>query len=68
MKSVLFDTNVVLDVALRRKEHFETAQKLFSLIDTGEITAYITATTITDIYYVSRKHLGRDKAIEFMQT
>jgi len=66
MKSVLFDTNIILDVALKRQEHFDAAQKLFGFIDSKQIIAYITATTITDIYYISKKDLGRDKAFELI--
>ena len=53
MRKVLFDTNIILDIALERKPFFDDALKLFELIDEGKITASITATTITDIYYIS---------------
>lgn len=33
MKSVVFDTNIILDIALKRKEYFSKASRLFELID-----------------------------------
>lgn len=66
MIKVLFDTNVILDIALERDPFFEEAVKLFELIDIREITAFITATTITDIYYISKKIKGHKASIEFI--
>lgn len=50
MIKVLFDTNIILDIALRRSLFFEDALMLFSLIDQKVIVGSVTATTITDIY------------------
>ena len=47
MKQVLFDTNIILDIALRRVPYFDNAQKLFALIDKGVIIGYVTASSIT---------------------
>lgn len=58
MTKVLFDTNIILDVALKRHPFFEDALELFRLIDRKDIVGYVTATTITDIYYISRKEKG----------
>ena len=38
MEKVLFDTNVILDIALKRLPHFEFAVELFSLIDKKKIS------------------------------
>jgi predicted nucleic acid-binding protein len=61
---VLIDTNVVLDVILERKPFVETAIALFALIETGKIQGYISATTITNIFYIVRKLKGREVALE----
>ncbi|MFW5983470.1 MAG: type II toxin-antitoxin system VapC family toxin [bacterium] len=67
MKKVLFDTNIILDIALKRESFFEDAQKLFILIDEEKITGNITATTITDIYYIAKKEKGHNEAINFIK-
>lgn len=66
MEKVLFDTNVILDIALKRLPHFEFAVELFSLIDKKKISGHVTATTITDIYYISKKEKGHKIAINFI--
>jgi predicted nucleic acid-binding protein len=53
---VLIDTNVVLDFLLERNPFFAEAELIFQAIANGEIVVYISATTITDIFYISRKH------------
>ena len=61
---ILFDTNVILDVLLDREPFSSTAAKLFSKIETGEITGYVCATTITILHYLTRKVVGDDSALE----
>lgn len=61
---ILFDTNVILDVLLDREPFSSTAARLFSKVETGEITGYVCATTITTLHYISSKVIGADSAIE----
>jgi predicted nucleic acid-binding protein len=67
MKKVLFDTNIILDIALKRESFFEDPQRLFNLIDQGKITGNITASTITDIFYIAKKERGHNDAIDFIK-
>lgn len=53
---VLVDTNIVLDFLLQREPFFQDAELLFHAIDVGEIVGYVTATTLTDIFYISRRY------------
>ncbi|MGB3311876.1 MAG: PIN domain-containing protein [Nodosilinea sp.] len=53
---VLIDTNIVLDFLLQREPFSQNAELLFQTIDEGEIVGYITATTLTDIFYIARRH------------
>ena len=59
----LFDTDVVLDLLLDRKPFAEAAALLFSKAEEGEIQGYVSATTITTIYYLASKTIGTKKAI-----
>ena len=67
MKKVLFDTNIILDIALKRNPFFNNAFKLFELIDEKKITGSITATTVTDIYFISKKEKGHQETIHFIK-
>jgi len=53
---VLVDTNIVLDFLLQREPFSQDAELLFQAIDSGQVVGYVTATTLTDIFYISRKH------------
>ncbi|MDS3862026.1 PIN domain-containing protein [Thermosynechococcaceae cyanobacterium BACA0444] len=53
---VLVDTNIILDFLLERAPFFIDAEALFQEIASGEIISYATATTLTDIFYIARRH------------
>ncbi len=67
MKQVLIDTNIILDIALQREPFFEVADQIFGKIDEGKMKGFITASSVTDIYYVSRKASGHEKTIAFIR-
>lgn len=54
---ITFDTNVLLD-ALEEREGFEDAQELIMLAASDKIEGVVSASSITDIYYISRKRIG----------
>lgn len=64
---VLLDTNVVIDVALERQQHFEASEQVLSLVEQGQIEGYISASTFSDVYYVIRKDKGRESALSFLK-
>jgi predicted nucleic acid-binding protein len=52
---VLVDTNVVLDILLKRSPFYQDAFKIFKLIDQERIYGCLSASSITDIFYLLRK-------------
>lgn len=59
---VLIDTNIILDIALNRKPFVEQAILLWRLAEHKEITACLSNTSITDIFYIINKYAGQEKA------
>ncbi|MCG5061053.1 MAG: PIN domain-containing protein [Limnoraphis sp. WC205] len=55
---VLIDTNIFLDAFLDRKPFSDDARTLFEMIESGEVQGYVSATTVTDIFYISKKAKG----------
>lgn len=55
---VLLDTNVVLDVLLARGPWLASAGAIWNASQSGKLTACITSSSVTDIYYVLRKAAG----------
>ncbi len=52
---VLIDTNIALDFLLQREPFFQDAELLFQEISSNRVFGYVTATTITDIFYISHR-------------
>jgi predicted nucleic acid-binding protein len=61
---VLLDTNVLLDVLMERPPFNSEAGVIWQLTTEARITAYVTSTTLTDIFYLGRKQLNRERAWE----
>ena len=58
----MFDTNVILDVLLERLPFAGPAAHLLAQAERGQIQGFACATSITTIFYLARKSLGRDDA------
>jgi len=52
MKRVLIDTNVALDFYLKLPEFFEAADRIFQAIRDRKIVACLSASVVTDLYYI----------------
>ena len=52
---VLVDTNIMLDALLEREPFVRDARPLLEAIDSGQIEGYVTATTLTNIFYIVRR-------------
>ena len=63
---VLLDTNVVLDALLRREPFRLEAEAIVEAIKEGRIEGYVTATTLTDIFYIARKQMGAIVAKQYV--
>jgi predicted nucleic acid-binding protein len=50
VKTVFVDTNVILDVLLQNDNFFEDSLKVFRLAELGAIRAYVSASSLTDIF------------------
>ncbi len=57
----LIDTNVILDVLLKREPFYKSCASVLTLARRKEIELYVSASAITEIYYIANQAL-RDKA------
>ena len=64
---VLLDTNIIIDIALERQPYFTNSETVLAFVEQGQIEGYISASTISDLYYLIRKQKCRDLTIEFLQ-
>ncbi len=54
---IIFDTNVVMDVLASREPFAEASTEAMALTIRKRFAAAITANTVTDLYFLLRKHL-----------
>ena len=54
----LLDTNIVLDIILRREPWFSQSAAFREALRAGLITGYASAAAVTDIYYIARRLAG----------
>jgi len=57
MKAVFVDTNVILDVLLQNDGFWQDSLEIFQYAERKEIQAYVSASSMTDIFYVAKKKL-----------
>lgn len=56
--NVLIDLNILLDVLQNRSPFYETSAELLAKIETGQITGYVVAHSITTLFYLLCKDKG----------
>jgi predicted nucleic acid-binding protein len=66
MKKVLLDTNIILDFILYRQEFYQDAEVIFELSSNQEICSFISASSITDLFYIIKKQKNKDIAKRFL--
>ena len=64
---VLLDTNIMVDVALERQPFYPSSMQVLNLAYRGIVEAFISASTVSDIYYLVRKVKGHEATLEFLR-
>ena len=67
MIKALIDTNVVLDALASREPFRVEAEKIFMLAAAEKFQAFVTANSITDVYYLVRKNTSEAMAREALR-
>jgi len=66
--NVLIDTNIALDILLKREPYCQYAARISVLSEKGYICSYMSASAVTDIYYVAKKELkNKTLALELLR-
>jgi predicted nucleic acid-binding protein len=62
--NALIDTNVIVDVLTRREPFFADSALVLDHAERGDYVAWVCATTVTTVFYLTRRHLGAAAAVE----
>lgn len=57
MMRLMIDTNIFLDVLLRREPFFENSRSVLRLCEDRKVQGFLSASGATDIFYIVRKAL-----------
>lgn len=61
MKALL-DTNIILDMMLNREPWVAEAEGIWKAVEAGQVQPHVCASSITDIFYITRKLAGAENA------
>lgn len=61
---LFIDSDVVIDYFTDREPHVNPASELFNLSEKGEVTLFLSAISINNIYYIVRRYLGHNRTLE----
>ena len=53
---MMCDTNIIIDVLLEREPFIEDSYKILKLCEEHKIDGFVSASSVTDIFYLVRKH------------
>lgn len=67
MMRVLLDTNVLLDILLKPQPWVTVAEPIWMAHEAGRIGACVTASALTDVFYICRKIVGAASARELVR-
>ncbi len=54
----LIDTNIILDVLLKREPHFRDSEVIWKLCETGQAEGYVSALSFANLVCIMRKELS----------
>jgi predicted nucleic acid-binding protein len=64
---IFVDTNILLDILMRREPFYENAAFIWNLAESKKIEGYISAVSVTNIFYLCRKTVGVEQAKEIIK-
>lgn len=68
MKMTIFvDTDIILDLLTKRDPFYQSAARLFSLVERGEMKACVSSLTFANLFYILRKELSGKKAVDVLK-
>jgi predicted nucleic acid-binding protein len=64
---IMLDTNVIIDLMAVQQPWYQDADQIWKRIQGGADQGYVSASALTDIYYIVRRNLDRTLALAAVQ-
>ena len=65
--TILIDTDILLDIALKRVPFYKDSTKVIDLVENNILTGYVAWHSLSNFYYLTASNSGKDKAKEFIK-
>lgn len=63
---VLIDTDIILDIALKRDPFYKDSVKLINLVENNKILGFVAWHSLSNFYYLTAIGSGKEKAKQFI--
>ena len=67
MKKIFIDTNILLDVILRRDGFYKNSAEIWADCELGKVQGYVSAISLNNMHYVMRKLVASDIALKYVR-
>lgn len=67
MKKIFIDTNILLDVILRRADFYQQAATIWTDCESRKVQGYVSAISLNNMHYIMRKMVAPDVALEYVR-
>lgn len=64
---ILVDTNIIVDVLMKREPYMQEAQEILTKCASREITGYLAAHSIPNLFYILRKSYTQEESRTFIK-
>ncbi|MEQ8186680.1 MAG: PIN domain-containing protein [Candidatus Eremiobacterota bacterium] len=62
MNEVFIDSDIILDLLMKREPHYLSAAKLFTIIEKGNVKAFVSPLIFSNLFYILRKITSKERA------
>ena len=67
MRKIFIDTNILLDVILRRTDFYKQAAAIWADCESRKVQGYVSAISLNNMHYIMRKMVAPDIALEYVR-
>ena len=67
MTNIFIDTNILLDVIMRRNGFYERAAKIWSDCESKRINGFVSAISLNNMHYIMRKRVDPNTALTYVR-
>jgi len=67
MRKIFIDTNILLDVILRRADFYQQAATIWADCESRKVQGYVSAISLNNMHYIMRKMVAPDVALEYVR-